>query len=179
MPRSRFYRALASAAGRATGPRLPIVALTLLALCCGMHPASAQFFPFGQQPQPQAPARPAPQAPRVPKIEPQPEVPAPEVTTPYDPDLQRLAEILGALHFLGGICGANDGQKWRDEAQALIAAEAPSGKRHDEMVASFNRGYLGFQQSYRTCTPAAKIVVRRYLEEGAKIARDITARYAN
>jgi uncharacterized protein (TIGR02301 family) len=47
------------------------------------------------------------------------------------------------------------------------------------MVASFNRGYRGFQESYRTCTPAANLVIRRYLEEGAKIAREITARYAN
>jgi uncharacterized protein (TIGR02301 family) len=47
------------------------------------------------------------------------------------------------------------------------------------MVASFNRGYRGFQQTYRNCTPAADIVIARYLEEGAKIARDITARYAN
>ena len=61
---------------------------------------------------------------------------------------------------------------------ALIDAEAPSGKRHDDMVASFNRGYRGFQ-SYRACTSVADVVVRRYLEEGAKIARDITARYAN
>ena len=60
---------------------------------------------------------------------------------------------------------------------ALINAEAPSGKRHDDMVASFNRGYLSFQ-SYRTCTSVADVVVRRYLEEGAKIARDINARYA-
>ena len=28
-------------------------------------------------------------------------------------------------------------------------------------------------------TPAADIAIRRYLDEGAKIARDITARYAN
>jgi len=156
--------------------------IVALALCIGVAPASAQFFqfPFGQQqPQPQAPPRPEPVAPRPPKVEPQPEAPPPEVTTPYDPDLQRLAEILGALHFLRGICNANDGQKWRDEAQALIDAEAPSGKRHDAMVASFNRGFLGYEQSYRTCTPAARIVIRRYLEEGAKIARDITARYAN
>ena len=61
---------------------------------------------------------------------------------------------------------------------ALIDAEAPSGKRHDDLVASFNRGYRGFQ-SYRACTSVADVVVRRYLEEGAKIARDITARYAN
>jgi uncharacterized protein (TIGR02301 family) len=61
----------------------------------------------------------------------------------------------------------------------LIDAEAPSGKRHDEMVASFNRGYSGFQQNYRTCTSAADVVIRRYLEEGAKIARDTGAHYSN
>lgn len=98
---------------------------------------------------------------------------------PFDANLQRLAEILGALHYLRGICGANEGQKWRNEVQALIDAEAPSGDRKARMVASFNRGYRGFQQSYRTCTPAADLVIRRYLEEGSKIAREVTARYAN
>jgi len=72
---------------------------------------------------------------------------------PYDRDLQRLSEILGALHFLPGICNSGEGQKWRSEAQTLIDAEAPSGNRHDLMVASFNRGYAGFAQTYRTCTP--------------------------
>jgi uncharacterized protein (TIGR02301 family) len=98
---------------------------------------------------------------------------------PYDRDLQRLAEILGALHYLRALCGANEGQKWRNEMQALVDAETPSGERRDKLVAGFNRGYRGFQQTYRTCTPAADLVIRRYLEEGAKISRDITARYAN
>ena len=104
---------------------------------------------------------------------------APQVTVPYDHDLERLAEILGALHFLRAVCGSNEGQKWRNEAQALIDAEAPSGDRRARLIASFNRGYRSFQQSYRSCTPAADFAIRRYLEEGAKIARDITARYAN
>jgi uncharacterized protein (TIGR02301 family) len=98
---------------------------------------------------------------------------------PYQNDLQRLAEILGALHYLRGICGANEGQTWRNEMQALIDAEAPPGERRDRLVASFNRGYRGFQQTYRSCTPAADLAVRRYLDEGARISRDITARYAN
>jgi uncharacterized protein (TIGR02301 family) len=63
--------------------------------------------------------------------------------------------------------------------QALIEAEAASGERRTKMIASFNRGYQGFQQTYRTCTPAADFAIRRYLDEGAKISRDITARYAN
>ncbi|MBX9773388.1 MAG: TIGR02301 family protein [Xanthobacteraceae bacterium] len=98
---------------------------------------------------------------------------------PYDGNLHRLAEIMGALHYLRGLCGANDGQKWRTEVQALIDAEAPTGERRARMIASFNRGYRGFQQSYRTCTPAADIVIRRYLEEGSRIAREVTARYGN
>lgn len=104
---------------------------------------------------------------------------AQEVVAPFDTDLQRLAEILGALHYLRGVCGANEGQKWRNEMQALVDAEAPGGERRRKIVANFNRGYRGFQQTYRTCTPAADIAIRRYLDEGARIAREITARYAN
>jgi uncharacterized protein (TIGR02301 family) len=98
---------------------------------------------------------------------------------PYEADMVRLAEILGALHYLRAICGANEGQTWRNEMQALIDAEASGGDRRERLIGSFNRGYRGFQQTYRTCTPAANIAIRRYLDEGAKIARDITARYAN
>ena len=98
---------------------------------------------------------------------------------PYDGNLQRLAEILGALHYLRAVCGANEGQKWRNEMQALVDAEAPHGDRRARMIASFNRGFRGYQQTYRTCTPAADLVIRRYLEEGSKIAREVTARYAN
>jgi uncharacterized protein (TIGR02301 family) len=98
---------------------------------------------------------------------------------PFDADLQRLSEILGALHYLREVCGAKEGLKWRNEMQALIDAEAPSGERRSRMIASFNRGYRGFQQTYRTCTPAADFAIRRYLQEGSRIARDITGRYAN
>jgi len=159
-------------------PTFRILAVALLILGVAAVPARAQFpFPFQSAPQPQTPPR--QQAPAAPKPQAQPEAPPPAGSTPYDHDLQRLAEILGALHFLRGICGANEGQKWRNEAQSLIDAEAPSGERHERMVQSFNRGYRGFQQSYRSCTPAANVAIRRYLQEGAKIAREITARYAN
>src|SRR5262249_27628083 len=86
---------------------------------------------------------------------------------PFDGSLQRLAEILGALHYLRNICGANEGQKWRNEMQSLVDAEAPSGERRARMIASFNRGYRGYQQSYRTCTPTADLLIRRYLRRDA------------
>ncbi len=163
-------------------PMFRIFLIVSLMLCLGATTTRAQFFlqpPV--QPRPQPPAQPQLQPRAAPPVQPQSQPPAPPQPTsaPYDHDLQRLAEILGALHFLRGICGSNEGQKWRNEAQALIDAEAPAGERRDQMVASFNRGYRAFQQSYRTCTPAADFAVRRYLDEGARIAREITARYAN
>jgi uncharacterized protein (TIGR02301 family) len=146
-----------------------LIALSL-SVCLGAGGARAQIpAPPQAQPRSQLPAQPQTPAP----LPPQP------VSAPYDRELQRLSEILGALHFLRGICGPNEGQKWRSEAQALIDAEAPGGERREQMVASFNRGYRAFQQSYRSCTPAADFAIRRYLQEGARIARDITARYAN
>ncbi|WP_298109659.1 TIGR02301 family protein [Bradyrhizobium sp.] len=104
---------------------------------------------------------------------------AEEAAAPFDNDLQRFAEILGTLHYLRGICGSNEGGKWRNEMQALLDAETPTGERRARMIAGFNRGYNGFQQTYRTCTPAATLAIRRYIDEGLKISRDLTARYAN
>jgi uncharacterized protein (TIGR02301 family) len=104
---------------------------------------------------------------------------AQESAAPFDGELQRFAEILGTLHYLRGICGSNEGGKWRNEMQALLDAETPSGDRRARMIAGFNRGYNGFQQTYRACTPAATLAIRRYIDEGLKISRDLTARYAN
>ena len=155
----------------ATSTPMPrILIALLLTACLGAAGARAQI---PGQPPPPPRSQPQAQPPTPPPLPPQ------TATAPYDRDLQRLSEILGALHFLRGICGSNEGQKWRSEAQALIDAEAPAGERHEQMVASFNRGYRAFQQGYRSCTPAADFAIRRYLQEGARIARDITARYAN
>jgi uncharacterized protein (TIGR02301 family) len=120
------------------------------------------------------------QTPRA--TEPPPGHPPPSIQggpAPFDGELMRLAEILGALHYLRALCGAKEGTKWRDQMQALLDAEAQTGQRRNRLVANFNRGFRDFQQTYRTCTPAANVAVRRYLDEGAKISREITARYAN
>jgi uncharacterized protein (TIGR02301 family) len=93
--------------------------------------------------------------------------------------LGRLSEIMGALHYLRGICKAPEGNRWRTEMQALLEAEGNNAVRKARMLANFNRGYANFQQTYRTCTPAAELAVKRYLEEGVKLARDATARYSN
>ena len=61
--------------------------------------------------------------------------------------------------------------------QALIDTENPSPIRRARFVDRFNRGYESYRSVYRSCTPAAATAIDRYMDEGVKIARDITARY--
>jgi uncharacterized protein (TIGR02301 family) len=103
----------------------------------------------------------------------------PSVGSALEDNLARLSEILGALHYLRGICAGPEGSRWRNEMQALVDAEGATPERKARMTASFNRGYAGYQQTYRTCTPAAELAVKRYLDEGAKLAREVSARYSN
>jgi uncharacterized protein (TIGR02301 family) len=101
------------------------------------------------------------------------------VGSALEDNLSRLSEILGALHYLRTICSGREGNRWRSEMQQLIEAEGASAERKARMTASFNRGYNGYQQTYRVCTPAAELAVRRYLDEGGKLAREVGARYSN
>jgi uncharacterized protein (TIGR02301 family) len=103
---------------------------------------------------------------------------AQQADPPYEALLQRLAEVLGGLHYLRPLCGAaNEGQLWRDQMEQLLRAEDPSGRRRDRLIERFNVGYSGFASVYRTCTPTAAAMAERYQREGAQLARDITTRY--
>jgi uncharacterized protein (TIGR02301 family) len=102
-----------------------------------------------------------------------------ETPPAYEGEMARLAEILGALHYLRPLCGSNDGSRWRNEMQGLIETEQPPPERRDGLIASFNRSYTAYQQTYRSCTPAAGLAIRRYLDEGAKLSREIATRYGN
>jgi uncharacterized protein (TIGR02301 family) len=106
-----------------------------------------------------------------------PTTPSPPQLAPYDAGLVRLAEILGATHYLRELCGAGEGTLWRDQMQGLLDAEQSDSTRIARLTDAFNRGYESFETVYRTCTPAASLAVDRYTEEGARIARDIAARY--
>ena len=61
---------------------------------------------------------------------------AEDAAAPFDADLQRLAEILGTLHYLRGICGTNEGAKWRNEMQALDAGRPATAAPHDRGLQS-------------------------------------------
>lgn len=108
------------------------------------------------------------------------EADAPKILTlppAYEKQMMRLSEILGSLHYLRELCGANEGQKWREQMQKMLAAEEPTDERRALLIASFNQGFRGFQEVYRDCTDAAVEANNRYIAEGRKLAGEIPTRY--
>ncbi len=92
---------------------------------------------------------------------------------PYDDKLMRLAEILGATHYLRELCRAEEGQRWRQQMDALIDAEGTSAKRRARLVRRFNRGYRGYQRTYHSCTRSATLAISRFLKEGVYLSQAI------
>ena len=92
---------------------------------------------------------------------------------PYDDKLLRLAEVLGAVHYLRELCGANEGQLWRDRMQDLLASEGASPIRKARLTKGFNQGYTSYSRTYRACTPSAQTAVIRFMTEGSVIAETL------
>ena len=92
---------------------------------------------------------------------------------PYDDKMMRLSEILGAVHFLRELCGADEGQLWRQQMTVLIEAEDGSAARRVRFVNSFNKGYRSYRRTYQSCTSAAQDQIGRFMSEGADLAKTL------
>ncbi len=104
--------------------------------------------------------------------------PAPgDVAPPYEPQLLRLAELLGSLAYLQDLCGGHQGDVWRQKMAALLDVEAKTPLRKERLAGAFNRGFRGYALTYRQCTQNAQAVIDRFLEESGKIARDVARQY--
>jgi uncharacterized protein (TIGR02301 family) len=128
--------------------------LALSLLVSHMDVANAQTAP--QQPNQAAPGQPAPSG-------------DPEAK-PYDQQVYQLAELLGAVHYLRELCGAEEEQTWRNQMRELVSAEGTTALRRARLVDSFNKGYRGYARTYRTCTKPALQAIDRFMEQGATLA---------
>src|SRR5215469_8660234 len=135
--------------------------------------AEAQFFNwFNSEPAPRPrPVRPKPPGDDLPPIVPRESTaPPPPDDRPYDGKLMRLAEILGAIHYLRELCGAQEGQLWRDQMKEILKNEGSTAVRRAKLVNSFNDGYRGYRRTYRSCTSSATLAIARFSAERAQIA---------
>lgn len=97
---------------------------------------------------------------------------APDIK-PYDDRLLRLSEILGAIHYLRELCGANEGQYWRDRMRELMDAEGSSALRRAKLTRAFNQGYRSYSRTYNTCSPSAQTAITRFLSEGSSLSEGL------
>jgi uncharacterized protein (TIGR02301 family) len=89
---------------------------------------------------------------------------------PYDNKLLRLSEILGAIHYLRELCGADEGQIWRKQMNEIVESEGTTAIRRAKLVKGFNKGYRGYRRTYRTCTEPAKTAIDRFMTEGVALS---------
>ncbi|VTZ23785.1 conserved exported hypothetical protein [Methylocella tundrae] len=101
-----------------------------------------------------------------------PESPPP----PYEPEVLRLAEILGALAYLDDLCGSK--ADWRAKMQNFLEAEAKTEDRKERLAGTFNRSFHDYEQSYQACTPNAQIIISRFLSEGGRLAHEVVNRFS-
>ena len=111
--------------------------------------------------------------PPAPKEEPVPEPPP----AAYEPDLLRLAEVLGALSYMSALCGEPGSADWRLRMAQLIEAEGTTAQRRERLAGAYNRGFLGHQPAHRVCTDRSRQAVERLIDQGQRLARDIAGRY--
>jgi uncharacterized protein (TIGR02301 family) len=137
-----------------------------LALCLGLTPTL-----LNAQEQPAATAAPAVGE----LIGPQRTPPGAE-PAPYDGDLQRLATILGSLHYLRNLCGEASNE-WRGRMETMLIADKMEGERRARAVASFNDGYRAFSETYAVCNVQATAIIERFQDEGATLSSKLLTKF--
>ena len=63
-----------------------------------------------------------------------------ENALPYDAELIRLSEILGAVHSLHRLCNPDEASPWRARMDALLIAENPQPERKRRIAAIIRAG---------------------------------------
>ncbi len=118
--------------------------------------------------------RPTPAPASPPREEAAPEPPP----AAYEPELLRLAEVIGTLSYMTALCAQSDSQSWQQRITQLIDAEGTTPQRKERLAGAFNRGYLGHQPAHRACTERSRQVIDRLLLQGQRLTREISTRYS-
>ncbi|MBX3505754.1 MAG: TIGR02301 family protein [Parvibaculum sp.] len=97
------------------------------------------------------------------------------VAAAFPPKAVQLAEILGAVHHIRDICGANEGQLWRNKMIEMIAVLGPTEAERQRLVKHFNDSYYRYRNAYPKCTATAAGQSDKLMQDGQKIAEELAA----
>ncbi len=106
----------------------------------------------------------------------------------YEPQLLKMAELMGSLAFLADICPATeatrdglatrDGKDWRDKVAMLIEAEASSPRLKGLIAGAYNRGYSDLEVNYKTCSEPALALFEHQIYAVHNLSQDLARRYS-
>jgi len=157
----------------------PAVKRPFASSLAGLAAFAVTLAPLAAQSQTAQPAKPTASAPAAkppPAATPTPA--QPDAPPPYEAQLLRLAELIGALTYLRDLCGDGDGAAFRAKFADLVDTEGTTDGRKESLAGAFNRGFRDYELTYRACTPTAREIVARFLDEAGRIAKDVANRYS-
>jgi len=88
--------------------------------------------------------------------------------------LVRIAEIMGGLHYLRGICDKENNQVWRGNMLRLLDLEQPPQDVRERMVSRFNSYFDREKRSYSTCNRKTTREIKRLAGEGQQLTSELT-----
>lgn len=96
--------------------------------------------------------------------------PAPARADKLTDGIGRLSEILGTIHHLRDICGANDGPLWRNKMIDMINVAELNATQRQVMISHFNDAFYQARTRYPTCTTNAAKRANKLFDEAHRLA---------
>jgi uncharacterized protein (TIGR02301 family) len=96
--------------------------------------------------------------------------PLPAKADSIDDGLTRLSEILGSIHHLRDVCGANDGPLWRNKMIDMINIANLDAEKRQQMISHFNDAYYDARTRYPMCTRDAAKRANTLFDEAHTLA---------
>ncbi|MDO8289896.1 MAG: TIGR02301 family protein [Parvibaculum sp.] len=88
--------------------------------------------------------------------------------------LTRLSEILGKIHHLRDVCGANDGPLWRNKMIDMINAANLDPDKRQQMIAHFNDAYYDARTVFPKCSGEAAKQANLLFDEAENLAAQLS-----
>ena len=92
---------------------------------------------------------------------------------PFEDDLLRLAEIIGALEYLHPLCARQKAGVWKVEMANLLDSVGADPARRARHIAHYNQAYARFTQLHRSCTEVTTKIVDIYEKEAIVLTRQM------
>ncbi len=84
--------------------------------------------------------------------------------------LVRLAEILGSVHHLREVCGADEGALWRNKMIDMMNVASLDTETRQRMISHFNEAYYQAQRAFPECSASAAAKSNALFDEGHRLA---------